>query len=181
MITGKTKVVTKMSKEVWRDVVGYEGFYQVSDLGRVRSVDRIIVEKATGIKRKLKGRLLTPAIRSNGYAVVNLGRNNHRRVHHIVMDAFVGTRKEGFEVDHINRNRADNRLENLRYITVSENHAQGNESKRKPVCQIRNGKTIRMFESASEAARNMNCSPNVIQTAARGAGKTACGYEWRYV
>lgn len=167
--------------EVWKDVVGYEGLYQVSNMGRVRSLDRVIIEKRTGFKRKLKGKLLKPAIRDNGYAVVNLGRGHHRRVHHIVMDAFVGVRQEGYEVDHINRNRADNRLENLQYLTIGENHAQGSESKRKPIRQICNGKVVKVYESASEASRQMGCTPKVIQMAARGELKTSCGYVWRYV
>lgn len=107
-----------MKTEIWKPIPGYLN-YKVSNYGRVRSISH-----KTNDGRVISGRILTPAIRSNGYAVVNLGRGNHRRVHQLVMTAFIGDCPDGCEIDHINRNRADNRLSNLRYLDRVENRTR---------------------------------------------------------
>lgn len=97
-------------KEIWRDIPGYEGFYQVSDLGRVKSFVR-------GARILKAGRNT-----KQGHVTVSLRRNNSINVHRLVMLAFVGPCPEGFEVLHKNGVAGDNRLENLRYGTRSENN-----------------------------------------------------------
>jgi hypothetical protein len=96
----------------WRAVPGYEGYYSVSDCGLVRS-DRF-------------GRMLKPARNHKGYLVVALCRGNARkfqRVHVLVLAAFVGPRASGMETAHLNGKRDDNRLENLKWATHSENES----------------------------------------------------------
>lgn len=112
-----------MSKERWRPVVGYEGIYEVSDQGRVRSLDRIITQH-DGMKRPMRGRILQQAVRDDGHTQVNMkymGVAVTRKVHRMVAMAFLGPCPEGMEVCHNNGNPADNRLSNLRYGTRSEN------------------------------------------------------------
>lgn len=114
---------TQNMAEIWKPVVGYEGHYEVSNLGNVRSVDRTVVYK-TGQTRHYKGRTLKLKP-SHGYWRVELSRNSKPtcfQVHRLVLSAFVGPLPEGKEVCHNNGNPGDNRLENLRYGTKSENN-----------------------------------------------------------
>jgi hypothetical protein len=114
-------------EEIWKDIPGYEGRYQVSDQGRVRSVDRVVQSinhyTRQPFDRHLKGQILRPGrFTSSGHVSVILG---HKAwcspVHTLVMLAFVGPCPEGMEVCHNNGIASDNRLANLRYDTRSEN------------------------------------------------------------
>lgn len=108
-----------MTTEQWRAVVGYEGAYEVSDLGRVRSLNRV-----TDRGRKWRGRVMTTTALQNAYLVVTLWRNGSQRtplVHRLVLEAFVGPAPESHEARHVNGDRADNRLTNLSWGTHSEN------------------------------------------------------------
>lgn len=115
--------------ERWLPVVGFEGRYEVSDHGRVRSVDRseIYVRKDQysgrdlTISRILKGRLLRPGKSKSGHVTVAVGKGNSRLVHHLVLEAFVGPRPEGMEGRHRNDVPNQNDLQNLCWGTRSEN------------------------------------------------------------
>lgn len=112
-----------MKEEIWRDVVGYKGCYQVSDLGNIRSLDRI---DYTG--RRLKGRILKPAI-ACGYLVVNLSLNGKvktLKVHQLVAITFLNHKPCGHKlvIDHIDNNKLNNSLENLQIITQRENSSK---------------------------------------------------------
>lgn len=113
--------------EVWKDIPGYEGRYQASSEGRIRSLDREVGGKChyTGkpFKRKIKGRILRPGkYCKTGHVSVVLGRGtNGKPVHQLVMRAFIGNPAEGEEVLHINGLPDDNRLSNLRYGSRTEN------------------------------------------------------------
>lgn len=112
-------------KETWKPVVGFEGLYEVSDLGRVRSLDRIVKQwnRHAWIEREFLGVILKP--RSlNGYASYILykeGENRSATGHVLVAEAFIGPRPSGFQVCHYNGVRNDNRLDNLRYDTPKAN------------------------------------------------------------
>lgn len=110
-------------QELWKDIQGYDGKYQVSTLGRVRSVKRTVIN-SRGRKQSFKETILRPDHAPNGYERVGLydkGRLKHRRVAKLVYEAFVGPVPEGLEIDHLNGNNTDNRLENLRVCTHKEN------------------------------------------------------------
>lgn len=122
--------------EQWRDVPRWEGIYQVSDTGRVKSVDRRlpVVNRFGIIENRLhRGKELKPSLTKNGYFMVTLTRPGSERecrcVHQLVAEAFIGPRQEKQEVCHNNGVRTDNRVENLRYDTRSANaldrHAHG--------------------------------------------------------
>lgn len=114
---------TQPTNEQWRDIPEWEGLYQVSDLGRVRSLDTIKTD-SLGRPRPGRGRSLSADTKPNGYVYVNLKdkpRKRRRYVHQLVLEAFVGPRPEGHEACHVNGERGDNRLTNLRWDTISEN------------------------------------------------------------
>ena len=112
-------------KEQWRPIPGYEGSYEVSDHGNVRSVDRYVNYK-TGQRILHRGKILKlQHFQTTGYPYVNLWKNNTcapRTIHSLVMETFVGPREKGTEVCHNNGVRTDNRLTNLRYGTSTENN-----------------------------------------------------------
>ncbi len=111
--------------EIWKDVVGYEGRYQVSCRGRVKSLDRYVDYKA-GSRRKVLGRILKAAYLPKGYQKFELWRENKGKGcygHQLVCAAFIGQRPEGCECRHLNGDPADNRAENLVYGTPAENEA----------------------------------------------------------
>lgn len=112
--------------EVWKDIPGHEGNYQVSDKGRVRSLDRYSTgrsRKGNEFKRLLKGKVLKPAVYcKTGHLSLPLGRGTHGLpVHQLVLLAFEGPCPEGLEVRHLNGESQDNRLTNLKYGTRTEN------------------------------------------------------------
>lgn len=114
--------------EQWRPVVGWEGLYEVSDMGRVRSTDSIVDERDRwgGVRsRAVKGRILsTTPVKRHGYPRLTLSRNGRRRpvkVATLVAEAFIGPRPAGMEVCHWDGDRVNSRLCNLRYDTPRAN------------------------------------------------------------
>jgi hypothetical protein len=115
--------------EEWRPVVGFEREYEVSNLGRVRSVDRVKVYKRIDqysgrtltVSRLHKGRHLRPGRKPSGHLSVALGKGNSRDVHVIVLEAFVGPKPEGEEGRHYDDDPSNNVTNNLLWGTRSEN------------------------------------------------------------
>ena len=111
--------------EAWLPVLGYEGFYEVSSLGRVRSVDRVFV-RADGQRQGRRGRVLIPGTtgRSRSYPSVTLRHGRRRPVHVLVCEAFHGPKPSPkHEVAHWDGDPTNNRPDNLRWATRSENSA----------------------------------------------------------
>lgn len=114
-----------MSKEIFKDIPDYEGLYQASNLGRVKSLERF-VKHPTGSLSINKGRILKPQLGNHGYNVVGLckgGKPKTRTVSVLMAMAFLGHKPNGNTVivDHKNNVRSDDRLENLQLITTREN------------------------------------------------------------
>ena len=105
--------------EEWRDVVGFEGVYQVSSAGRVRSLTRRVYN------HMMRGRVLKQARKANGYMQLSLSANGvklkHVYVHRLVACAFLPNPNNLPDVNHINHNKQDNRVDNLEWVTRSEN------------------------------------------------------------
>lgn len=115
--------MNKPTQEQWRPVVGYEGHYEVSDQGRVRSTDAIFIRK-NGTQFTRRGMVLKPSRTKAGYLTVNMrlfGERSTHTVHRLVAAAFIGKIPEGMDVCHNNGFREDNRLENLRIDTRAGN------------------------------------------------------------
>lgn len=111
------------ASERWLPALGYEGWYEVSDLGRVRSVDRVIPVGREGRTRRYVGRILKPYAEADGRRRVNLHRagSASRAVSVMVLETFEGPRPEGFECCHYDGDASNDRLENLRWDTTSAN------------------------------------------------------------
>ena len=112
--------------EEWRPVVGFEGKYEVSSLGRVRSLGRVMMRR-NGVPKTIAGRVVSPFhVPPVGYRYVHLwdgtGKRFSRGVHTLVLEAFVGPRKSGMVGCHNNGDAADNSIENLRWDTRHQNN-----------------------------------------------------------
>lgn len=129
----KVENLEYVEPEIWKDVVGYEGLYQVSNLGRVKRLKRTYKRKfKAGVVRKttIPEIILKVCDNGNGYKHVGIQKNQKRKqcyVHRLVLEAFKGL-EEGKEANHINGDKSDNRLINLEWMTRQENidHASKN-------------------------------------------------------
>jgi len=114
---------------MWKDVVGYEGLYEVSDSGEVRSRDRYIKANILHVKSRLiKGKILFQNLKPNGYKTVDLckdGKVKTTLVHRIVAEAFLPNPDGLRFVNHKDSNRANNIVSNLEWVTSSENRKHG--------------------------------------------------------
>ena len=152
--------------EEWRDVVGYEGYYQVSNIGRVRSLTRTVISRGIhgDFSYVVRGRLMTPGTGSqHGHLGVHLSRNGEKAckfVHRLVLEAFVGPCPAGMVCRHFpDRNPANNRLENLQWGTPLENEADKLVHGTMRKCKW----TVAMRESRSAAYRGMKRTAESIE------------------
>lgn len=147
-------------EEIWKDVQGFEGLYQVSNMGRVRSLDRWTLNERS---RFIKGRMLNPYMNKyKGYLRISLsdGHRNrkHYEVHRLVALHFVPGYKEGLVVNHINEIKTDNRAENLEWCTYQYNlnYSDIIAWKRKPVYQYDlDGNFIKKFKCRYQAEQEL--------------------------
>lgn len=115
-------------KEVWKDLVGYEGHYQVSNFGKIKSVGRYGFRPASRRNKSyrfwIRERILKTGINGGGYKYVILSVGHHLRpltIHKAVAVTFLGERPLGMAIDHIDGNKLNNRADNLEYVTPKEN------------------------------------------------------------
>lgn len=115
------------SKEIWKDIQYYEGFYQVSNTGKVRSCDRTIVD-SIGRKHFYNGQVLTPMVVAGGYLEVNLSRGDERKpfhIHRLVAQAFLPNPKNLPCINHIDENKQNNAAQNLEWCSYKYNTNYG--------------------------------------------------------
>ena len=185
------KLDTNTQIEEWKDIKGYEGLYQVSDMGRVKSFGRTVVSK-NGLKQYRKGRILKPRTNGYGYLRVDLccgrGESKSFYVHRLVCEAFHENTENKPCVNHIDEDKTNNTASNLEWSTYKENNNHGTHNARsakarsKPVSQYtREGKLIKVWQSTNEAQRKLGFAKQNISAVARGKRKTAYGYVWKYI
>lgn len=177
--------------EVWRDIPGYEGLYQVSDCGNVRSLN---------YRNKRMVRQLCFKPHRQGYLQVELHNRGERKtftVHRLVGVAFVDGYADGLIINHKDENKKNNHYSNLEWCTVSDNvkHSlhhrisppRRNYPKYKPrkdkqkVCQLNNeGEILRVWDSTIAVKAALGYSDSSIKQCCRGNRKTAYGFKWQY-
>lgn len=183
----KGKVHCFFEQEVWKDIQGLEGCYQVSNMGRVRSVSRI-VRAGKNKQRRTSGRVLTPWKTRHGYLQVNLGRNGKAAIHRLVARAFIANPDNYPDVNHKDENKANNIASNLEWCNHSYNALYGTcqekllKYKNTPVEMVDRAthKVLRVFESMKIAMQETGVNKVTISAVCRGIRKTGGGYIWRY-
>lgn len=197
MIT-KTEVISEVKPEQWKDIPGFEGHYQVSDCGRVRSLDRQVNVCVFGKRyatKTFKGRIIKPYISRHGYYHVKLtacdGTKQSKTVASLVLLAFVGDRPyEGCQINHKDENKLNNQLSNLEYCDSYYNLTYGtrlsridDKLKRKKIGQYTiDGDLVKVWDSISEASRAYGHTTNSISQCCQHkyGFKSAYGYKWEY-
>ena len=166
-------------EEIWKDIKGYEGLYQVSNMGRVKSLERT-VWNGKGYY-KTPERILKAGANGDGYLSVNLckdGRKKPYYVHRLVVQAFIENTQNLPEINHKNEDKTDNRVENLEWCNRSYNVEY---SKAKPVIGINKvSGLIVEFPSAKEAKKVLNIAQGSICDCCKGKRNSAGGYIWFY-
>ena len=178
--------------EVWKDIIGYEGYYQVSDHGRVRSLDREVpLGKST---KKIKGKIRKQVVHKLGYPMLNLSKNKEVKghlVHRLVALHFVDNVNGHPEINHINGIKDDNRATNLEWCTREHNINHGTRtekvrqkrSKRVKGVNVETGEVITL--NSTREAVNKGYSYGSVAAACRGVynrggGNLYRGHKWSY-
>lgn len=175
--------------EKWADIPGFAGVYQISSEGRVRSASRVIKRRRAGkadVIAQYASRLLTPHACSNGYLSIQLGCNSKNHlVHRLVAAAFIPG-DQTLQVNHKNGIRHDNRVENLEWLSCSDNHRHSykeltrKQHKLTRAVKVSKAGTEIRFSSASDAAKFLGVVPGSIASAAL-RGHPCRGCEITYV
>ena len=190
--------------EEWRPVVGYEGLYEVSNMGRVKSLERTArCGLNGGCYRTVPERILKLNKDSNGYLQVNLCKDGKRKnclVHGIVAQAFLENPMGYTEVNHIDEDKTNNCMDNLEWCSRSYNLTYNDRAKKvgkkfrgrkqteeqikkksKPVFSVnKESGLIMWWKSASEAGRVLDISQSDITQCCKGKYKSMGGFYWYY-
>lgn len=188
-------------EEIWKDIVGHENKYQVSNLGRVKSLARQTPFKNGKFTRFTKERILKPCLGKRGYYTVGFGKDYPSiTIHRIVAFAFLVNSENKICVNHIDGNKLNNNVDNLEWCTYSENNIHGlrtglitppwkdkfgkDHHRSRAVNQYStSGEYMKTFDSVGEATISMGLKSKSLISACASHKKsqlTAAGYKWEY-
>ena len=167
-----------MKEEIWRPIKGYEGIYEVSDQGRVRSL------------KFGKERVLNPVRDDGGYLIVNIWKNGEKKmckVHRLVSQAFIPNPDNLPEVNHKDEDKTNNKVSNLEWCDRKYNQNYGTGIQRmaeklsKSVLQFtKDGEFVKEWKSATDVKRNLGYSKGNISSCCTGRLKSAYNFIWKY-
>lgn len=183
-----TKRISLKTNEIWIDIKGYEGLYQVSSLGRVKSLTRII-KHSEGFLRTIKGRIIKLQQNNfrSGYYEVSLhkdGTEKRFRINVLVAKSFIPNPENKPQVNHKNGDKSDNSVDNLEWSTDIENKRHGwenglytnNHRKKKIICN----ETEEEYESVTDASRKIPCDRKYLTLHLNGKNKAVKGNTYSY-
>ena len=176
-------------EELWKDIPGFEGYYQASNLGRVKSLDRYVNSRYPGSKMLKKGKILSPKVSNKGYLETTLmieGKCFYKRIHQLIALTFLPNPNNYLQINHINEVKTDNRVENLEWCTAQQN-IEAYTTQRNIVYQYSlKGKLIKVWNSLTRAAEYVSGDKTGIHHCCVGylsngnPKKTYLGYIWSY-
>ena len=175
----------KIKEREWKSVKDYEGLYEVSNYGEVKSLERL---DSRG--RKVKEKLLSPGKTENGYLYVNLYKNGIKkpvRINRLVYSTFVGDIPDRLEVNHLDENKENNRVDNLNLMTSKENKNWATANARRAAALSKaveavdmvSGRVVYIFPSTREAQRQ-GFNSGHVSACCNGKLKSHGGFIWRY-
>lgn len=178
-------------EEIWKDIKGYENYYQVSNFGRVRSLDREVNANIKNNKKVIKkGKILKCAKDTDGYNTITLSiynKKRNRKICRLVAETFIPNPNNLPQVNHIDGNKSNDNIENLEWVTASENiiHAVktgliNRQQFWKKVGQYdENNNLIRIWDNIKNASKEYNTTH--ITACCKGKRKKCKGFKWRYI
>lgn len=174
------------SQEEWKDCFGYEGLYQISNYGNIKSLDKLVWNRFKYIKRL--GRDIKTNIDKYGYVRATLSKNGKRtneQIHRLVAKTFLDNPNNYPQINHKDCNKQNNYVGNLEWCTNAHNmkHAFNNidfDYQTRPVLQIENNVVIAKYDSIQDASKSVNDNPTNILRACNFDNDSSKGYRWRF-
>ena len=176
--------------EVWKDIRDFEGLYQISNLGRIKSLQRYVRVGGGGF-RPLQERIISPVKCLNGYLEANLNKNGKRYVkllHRVVAEAFLPNPHGYPQINHKDEDLTNCAVDNLEWCTAKYNANYGTRNVRmmenrefKPVDQYdKYGNFIKHYDKITDATNETGADTSAIIRVCKGKQHTSLGYVWKY-
>jgi hypothetical protein len=175
-------------QELWKAIKGFEGIYEISNLGRVKGLERVVICK-NGQPKTVRERILSPKKSNSGYFEVQLqyaGKRKMQYIHRLVAETFMPNPEHKEEVNHIDENKTNNRVDNLEWVTRMENVHHGTALQRrvdkykKRVYQYtKEGDFVKAWDCSVSCAE-AGFSPCNIRRCCHGLYTQHKGYKWSY-
>ena len=177
-------------EEVWKDVVGFEGIYQISNNGKLRSLDRIVVAKAGWVKREKGMDIKTNTIQNSGYVKVDLHKNGKaygKLLHRLVAEAFIENPRNYPQINHKDQNKLNNSADNLEWCTQMYNNHYGDCMERGAETQRRkfyqkdlDGNVVKIWSGFKKMQRETGYQRKTVYLCCIGKRDSYMGYKWEY-